>query len=433
MKGLRLRGIAIVTLVALAVVIGCEASAASPPRGTSPVPTVQPTATHAVITPEPSPSPTASSFSTGPDTHNSMFGPITCDSLPDEAELSHHIYDPAEFDALVPMGRMWGSHVTPTDHLYFQLHEKRERGFVRTPADGTIVSIQRFPNDRSPFWDNSLVEPDLRVVIAHTCELFSVYIHLGELAPEIAAHVGEIERGQNWFLDSSDPLIVRAGQPIAMFGGSAVDYSLHDESVTLSGFQVPEHYDREPWKVHTVDPFDYMTDKLVSELLPKNERQVSPYGGKIDYDIKGTAVGNWFMDGTVDYSGGPNLDSHEYWTGHLSIAYDHVEPSQIRISIGRDIGLTTEDCRICGGVYAVHGNGPDPATVLVESGTTKYELTGRKHSDPDSREKTVNDGNILGIFLVQVIDETSIRTEFVKDVSASETTGFSENAVIYRR
>lgn len=362
-----------------------------------------------------------------------MFGPISCDPSVSNVELTHNIYEPDAFDALVPMGRMWGSHVTPTDHLYVHLYEERERGFVRTPASGTVMHIQRFPNDQSPFWDNTLVEPDIRVVIAHSCTLFSIFIHLGELAPEIIEVTGEIERGQSWSPGPGQDISLEAGDPVALLGGSAVDYSLHDETVVLAGFQVPSHYQGEPWKVHTVDPFDYMTEELAAELLAKNERQVEPYGGQIDYDILGTAVGNWFMEGTVDYSGNGMFSNGEYWTGHLSIAYDHVDPSQIRISIGRNIGLTQDNCRICGGVYAVKGNRPDPATVTADSGIVRYELTGRRHSVAESRERTESDGVVLGTFLVQVLDDSSIRTEFFKGASADEVEGFTNSSVLYRR
>ncbi len=337
------------------------------------------------------------------------------------------------FDNLVPMGRMWDSHVTPTDHMYLQVSEQRERGLVKTPAAGTVIRIERFQNDQSPFWDQSEKEPDIRVIIAHSCTLFSIYIHLGELSPKILEVTGDLAPGERWSSSGGREIRLSAGEAVARFGGSSIDYSLHDETVILAGFQVPAHYDGEPWKVHTVDPFDYMSEELAADLRTKNERTVEPLGGQIAYDVPGTLAGNWFMDGTIDYGGGGGTDTQRYWNGHLSIAYDHVDPSQIRVSIGRDVGLTHDDCRVCGGVYAVNGNGPDPATVTVADGIVRYELTGRHHASPDSRERTVSDGNVLGTFLLRVLDGTSIRTEFAKGALASETGEFSSGAVIYRR
>jgi len=361
-----------------------------------------------------------------------MFGRVECRDGEEDIKLSHLIYPPDLFDVLVPMGRAWDSHVTPTDHLYVVLNEERERAMVRTPAAGRLVRIESFPRTQSPFWDSSIVDPDLRIIIAHSCTLFSIYIHVGELAPDIAAAVGEIEEGGRWSPELGANVELAAGDPIAILGGSSFDYSLHDATKILAGFQIPDHYSGESWKIHTVDPFDYMTDEVFSALLAKNARQVEPYGGKIDYDVLGTLAGNWFMDGTVDYAGG-GLDQARYWNGHLSIHYHHVDPSAIRISIGRDLGLGENDCRGCGGVFPVLNNSPDPASITVDDGIVKYQLTGRNKPDPDNREITVSDGVVLGTYLAQVIDDETIRTEFFLKMNADSVSGFSEDSVLYRR
>jgi hypothetical protein len=362
---------------------------------------------------------------------NSMFGPITCRDYEDNVELTHLFYDVDRFEILVPMGRMWDSHVTPTDHLYAFSEEHHVPGMVNTPASGRLITVGSFPREQSPLWDPTNKSPDLRIVIAHSCTLFSVFIHAGELAPEIAAIVGEIEMGGNWFAYQDAPIELEAGDPVAFFAGSNLDYSLHDETVTLTGFQIPEHYGGERWKVHTVDPFDYMTDDIVAALLPKNVRQVEPYGGKIDYDVVGTLAGNWFMDGTVDYGGG-GIEQDGYWNGHLSIAYDHVDPERIRFSVGRDIGLS-ELCRVCGGVYAVMNNSPDPASITAADGVVIYELTGRTRPDPDDPERSSSNGELLGSFITQVIDDETIRTEFLLGIDADSVQGFSDESVLYRR
>ncbi len=362
-----------------------------------------------------------------------MFGPIDCEPTQDDILLTHHIYEPDQFDSLVPLGRMWDSHVTPTDHLYLRMNHERSRGMVHTPAAGRLIFIERFSNDQSPHWDNSLVEPDFRLVIAHSCDLFSIYIHLGELAPEIAAAVGDLPRGGRWpSTEARVSVQLDAGDPIAKFGGSSIDYSLHDGTVILPGLLVPEHYSGEPWKIHTVDPFDYMTDELFAELLAKNERQVEPYGGKIDYDVPGTLAGNWFMDGTVDYGGG-GFAQPNYWNGHLAIAYDHIDPSQLRISIGRDVGIIYDDCYICRGVYGVNGNAPDPASVTAADGLVRYELTGRLYASEHSTERTIGSGVVIGTFLALVLDDMSIKTEFLKGKAASDVVAFTDDAVVYRR
>jgi hypothetical protein len=362
---------------------------------------------------------------------NSMFGPIACRDGEDDIELTHLFYEPDRFNILVPMGRMWDSHVTPTDHLYVFSEEKHEPGMITSPAAGRLMFVESFPRLQSPFWDLSSTAPDLRFAIAHSCTLFSVFIHAGELAPEVAAVVGEIEMGGRWYASSDAFVELDAGDPVAFFAGSNLDYSLHDETQILAGFQKPEHYEGEPWKVHTVDPFDYMSEEIFTALMQKNIRQTAPYGGKIDYDVVGTLAGNWFMDKTIDYAGG-GLDRDRYWNGHMSISYDHVDPSEIRVSIGRDIGIK-DDCRVCGGVYAVMNNSPDPASVTAADGLMKYELTGRTRLDPNDQERTTSDGVLLGTLATQVIDDETIRVEFVRGAEASSVQGFSSESVLYRR
>lgn len=401
-----------------------DTSAAAAPPNSQTAPPLQ---TSASPTPDSSTSNTATSDSQV----SSMFGPITCRTGEENVELSELMYEPEMFDILVPMGRMWDSHVTPTDHMYFFSKEGQDVGLVKTPAAGRLLSVGSFPRTQSPPWDPTVTSPDLRVVIAHSCTLFSVFIHVGELVPEIAVVVGEIEQGGNWYSNPDAPIELDAGDPIAIFAASSFDYSLHDQTQVLAGFQIPEHYKDEAWKVHTVDPFDYMSDEIVATLLPKNVRQVEPYGGKIDYDVVGTLAGNWFMDGTGGYAG-LGIDQDRYWNGHLSISYDHVDPTEIRISIGRDVGLTWEDCRVCGNVYAVKGNSPDPASVTAADGIIKYEMTGRSRVE-GRPEQSTSDGVSLGTFVAQVIDDETIRVEFVRSADAASIEGFSSTSVLYRR
>jgi len=216
---------------------------------------------------------------------------------------------------ITPLGRMNGSHVTPTDHGYINVGENIVAS-VRSPAAGEIVDIGTFhgPND-------------FRVTLWHSCTVSTIYIHLTELAPEIRAHVGDLQPGDNWFADSSNPLYVKAGETIGTMRRS-VDFSVHDTNVILSGFVSPQLYYGEPWKIHTVDLYDYFAEPLRTTLRGKSERTVAPIGGKIDHDIDGRLVGSWFLEGAGGYSGEPG----EYWLTHLAIAYDHVTPSLIQIS-----------------------------------------------------------------------------------------------------
>ena len=329
-------------------------------------------------------------------------------------------------------------HVTPTDHLY--IHRDVPLGedidYVVAPAAGFIVNIQRLGQDRPLDRDNPLspTVPDYRLIFMHSCTVFTIFIHLGELAPTVAEKVGEIPLNGEWSASSSKPIEVKAGEPIAKFGATYLDWSVHDVDTTLVGFVVPEHYEIEPWKIHTVDPFQFYSEPIKSELLSKIPRTVEQRAGKIDYDIEGTIAGNWFMDGTVDYSGNV-LPTSKYWQGHLSIAYGFIDPTQIRISIGFDTGINDDlYCKVCGGAYGVRGNQPDPATVDPDSGIVKYELMSRKDEGPGGWlvKEQVGDTS-LGTFLVQHMGDRTIRIEVILGKAPNEVSGFSDASLVYRR
>ena len=327
-----------------------------------------------VPTPKPSPIPTPNL--------PKWFPTDGCSS--DAVTLTTSPLDPEMISFIEPMGKMSfiSGHVTPTDHMYFKSATFRDPHSpihydVRAPADGQITKIGRFPGENE----------DYRIIIWHSCTISTIYIHLNGLAPEIREVTEDIAPGSRWRLvDSDTPISVEAGQVIGTAGGS-LDFSAHDTEEWLS-FVVPEHYFGEEWKIYTVDPFDYFTEPVRSQLLEQNVRKVEPFGGRIDYDIGGRLVGNWFYDGG-DYS-----TPGRY--GHLSIVYDYIDPTLIRISFPHE-GITEEDCRECQGVYGVAGNEPDPADVTVARGSVKYELVGRR-TVGDFPVATVNiEENTLGV------------------------------------
>jgi len=342
---------------------------------------------------------------------------------------------------ILPMGKVsvTSGHVTPTDHLY--VHRDVPAGadieYVLAPADGAIVHIQRFNQDKLLDRENqsSPMVPDYRLIFMHSCTFFTIFIHLGELAPAVAEKTGEIPFGDSWLSNKSVPIQVKAGEPIAKFGQLGNDWSVHDANSNLAGFVVPEHYDRwEPWKIHTVDPFQFYDEPLKSDLLSKVVRKIEPRAGKIDYDVEGTIAGNWFMEGTVDYSGNVDPGTPRYWNGHLSIAYGYIDPTQVRIAIGFDTGINDNlYCRVCNGAYGVRGNEPDPMTVGPESGLVKYELMSRRDEGFEDAIREQLGTTSLGTFLVQHLGDRTIRIEVIAGKAPDEVPGFSDASLIYRR
>ena len=225
-------------------------------------------------------------------------------------------------------------------------------------------------------------------------------------------------------------VLVTAGESLGRYWGS-VDYNVVDEEVTLD-FLVPESYDAEPWKIHVKDPFDYFTEPIHSQLLEKCLRSAEPEGGKIMYDVDGRLVGNWFLEGTNGYRG---ADQDRYWAGHLSFAYDWIDPSEIIVSIGTFIDSAKQ--------FGVKGNAPDPAEVSTETGVVVFELvTFDYYVDEALWDRTSfargikcsnYDNQVQGVLLCQLLEDQVVKVEVFPQASAASVSGFTENAQIYVR
>jgi len=345
----------------------------------------------------------------------------------DDVRFTFSPIDPVVIKVIKPMGKMHISHPLPTKHMYI-IDDKGvgDSNYVTydvvAPADGYIVNIEALPNRVN----------DYGFSIWHSCSVLSSYTHLGDLSPEIRATTGEIPPGSQWEALNKNAIFVKAGQHIASSKGG-FDFGVLDSKVSLTGWVFPTHQGGGV-QIHTADPFDYFIEPVRSQMLEKNARKVEPFGGKVDYDIDGRLVGNWFEEGKVVYESGPP----EFTTkDHLAIAYNYIDPTLIEVSFGAedDIGITYEDCGVCDYSFGVKGNKPDPADVSVETGLIKYELLGEEHIDHPTLgfRVGVSTDEVLGVFLVQMLDDRTIKGEVFAKKTASQVTGFTSNAKIYER
>jgi len=215
--------------------------------------------------------------------------------------------------------------------------------------------------------------------------------------------------------------------------------------VTLPGFIKPGSYVAEPWKVHTVDPYDYFAKPVRDRLLEKNLRQVAPLGGKIDHDVPGTLSGNWFVEDTYGYAGisqpatpvKPDAQVG-YWNTHLAIAPDPLDPSAIIVSFGwfeeRCAQLVVKEPFLL------------PEEVTASTGPVKYELwnwqylrreTGESWGHPQWIMATdiilVPGYEMHGTVLLRVLEGEHLMMETFPGMFAEEVTGFTGNAAIYER
>ena len=331
-----------------------------------------------------------------------------------------------------PMGTVkpFGGHVTPVDHQYYHPIAESEvpRYNVYAPFDGNIVNIEHFVQFIGENTGNAPKVDDYRIVIEHSCTFYVIFIHIKELQQKIMDQIKTMKENQ---INIRIP--VKEGEVIGKVGKS-FDFAVIDTDITLKGFIVPRHYERESWKIHTVDPFDYFTEPLRTQLLSKNLRTSEPFGGKIDYDIDGKIIGNWFEENTNGYQG---TDQSRYWRTHLSILYDAYDPSHITFSIGEFNGHAEE--------FGVKSNAPDPADVGVNTGLVKYELVNFDYIKGDNGAKwdrwsyaknikaRNDDYNIKGAVLLQLISDRKLKVEIFPGQIASQVNGFTNTGKIYER
>jgi hypothetical protein len=333
-----------------------------------------------------------------------------------------------------PMGLMIGGHVTPIDHGYFYIKGAFDNppqvAAVKSPIAGTISSVTRTVRQNA----NGNYD-DYAVTIEATCTFRIRFSNLLDFAGGLGDAVGQLQPNESAtpnYKVAEGELIGHTGQPTAY----GIDVWVENDESTLTGFINPDQYNSaEAWKIHVVDLFDYTKEPLKSQLLALDLRDASPRWGKIDYDVDGELVGNWFRQGSGGYGG--NVSGGEgYWDGHLSIVYDGNDPSQIVVSFGNYAGQPQQ--------FAVIGNAPDPATVTPATGLVKYDLgqivtysgdtgeiwTGQTYV-PHLRVRAGTPAD--GAVLLQMTGPQELKMEAFPGRTAAQVSGFDSGALIYER
>jgi hypothetical protein len=347
-------------------------------------------------------------------------GPVQLTALPMKKE---------DFGIVIPYGAMVGAHVTPIDHMYFApaaRDSKRDAYPVYAMADGILSEI----TSRGLNVDTGEKRPvEYRLVITHTCTFLTYYDLVTSMDQSILDAAPDLVRK-----GSAHPEIkVKKGQLLGRIGAQTLDFAIWDLEKPLSGFANPESYQTgDPWKLYTADPLDYVTEEIKEILLERNPRTLEPLLGKIDYDIDGKMVGNWFREGTNGYAG---LKQQEYWRDHLSLVYNHYDPTSVEVSIGDWSGDEVQ--------FAVVGNSPDPAKLGVESSPTKYELLQRGYKDPSGKFwdnfslvkglKVAPMAEVKGTILLQLLETRKLKVETFPGKKASQVTSFTSSAKIFVR
>ena len=335
-----------------------------------------------------------------------------------------------------PLGAMLDGHVTPTDHVYVgpvnsQVADNTYP--VTMPADGTVVEVSRMPDqyvgDRA---GQQLPSEDHRIVISFSCRYFAVFIHVHKLTDALRSKIGALSPNES----KRTELTLKAGETVGYIGGSTFDWTPVDTSVTLPGFITPELYKGEPWKIHTISPFDLYTGELRAQLEAKSLRTAAPVGGKIDYDQKGKLIGNWFRSNSGGYTGSTEASANpgRYWDGHLAIVPDYIDPAYTIVSLGNWQDKAQQFLAV---------TKLDPAAISEQSGMVKIELSAFSYTS-DSSPQWRGDGfakdvhpraisGSVGTLAVQVLPGEKLKIEKFTGKTPTQITGFTGAAETFER
>lgn len=346
----------------------------------------------------------------------------------------------SDIKSIVPYGMMVGGHVCPIDHCYFfpkELQPTQPHFDVMAPANGFIVLVgQRtqmtgFDQHRSKSVgtsDRPREYDDYALTIEHSGTFYTQYDLLTQLDKSVLdrldASVQERFAKKQMGPTVQTRIPVMAGQVVGKIAGRSLDFGVVNTEVRLPGFLTPKLYGHYAWRVHMVDPFQFFDESLKSNLLALNPRKVRPFGGKIDYDVDGKLIGNWFREGSGGYDG-DRRDPRGYWMGHLAFAYHHIDPSKVVVSIGDYDGRPRQ--------FWVKGNAPDPAKVGETDGVVTYELIWGQLGSSGDRQLMPDADAVQGTVLCQVLPNRRLKFESFPGQTAAQVTGFTAAAKTYER
>lgn len=344
--------------------------------------------------------------------------------------FSHSPMRLEDIQTIVPYGMMVGGHVCPIDHGYFYPKPAKPDGEhydVLAPADGFIVVIGH-RTQLTGSTERGREYDDYALTIEHSGTFYSQFDLLTKLDQSVLDQLDAAVRERFARKQMGPPIqtriAVKAGQVIGKVGGRLLDFGVVNTEVKLAGLLTPKLYGHYAWRVHVVDPFDFFDEPLKSQLLALSVRKVKPYFGKIDHDVDGRVIGNWFREGSGGYPG-DRRDPRGYWMGHLAFAPHHIDPTKIVVSIGDFGGRPAQ--------YWVKGNAPDPAQAGEKDGVVKYELIWGQLGNNGQRQLRHDADTAQGVVLSQVLPGRRLKFEAFPGKSGEQVAGFTAGAMIYER
>lgn len=383
-----------------------------------------------------------------------QFGEAEPTCAPSSIKFTSPVIPLDQIAPIIPYGAMIGGHVTPIDHAYLGVKSLYKAPASRTesdyisvtsPADGTITELSSLGSPTSH-----------RVVIRHGCNLVSVFMVLNRPSGVLAPYAAELASKGSVSVN----VAVKAGQEFGQQRDNALDFNVFDGTSWLSGFANPFSYtSQDQTKPYTANPLPFFTPAIQAAYEAQLQRTTGNRIGKIDYDVIGAASGNWFLDGTIGYSGnlittyknatslvigGSVAGKNDYSWSHLAIAPEPVDTTKWIFSTG---WWTNPDGDATQVMMNIGGGQVTPDKLTAASGLVAYQLVTFVVNNPPGSPTaaagtmppyavgyTVGAGMVRGVVGLQVNADGSLSVEInTAMTSASQFTSFTAAKRTYHR
>lgn len=258
----------------------------------------------------------------------------------------------AKIKSIAPLGNLNPpGHTFPTDHVYFYATNMSDPFQVYSPGAITITGLQAVHYDPP----QGGISDDYSIEFRVCRELSGKFGHINNLSALLWSKISPFgsagDQVQSWVVASRTytsykkvvSISVAAGDLLGIAGlGGGYDFWLKDTRVMLSW--VNQDWPRE--FQNTVCPLDYFTPSLKAGMqLYLRDYALNPvdppgYGGKIDFDVAGTAQGIWVRG---DYTSSGSTRAEDVG---LALVYSNFNASKGAISIviaGASSGTYTWD------------------------------------------------------------------------------------------
>ncbi len=308
---------------------------------------------------------------------------------PSSIKFTHSVLPLDQITSIVPYGAVIGDHVTPIDHAYIGIKSLSKDPSARTqsdwvavvaPAAGTIIELQSLGSPTSH-----------RVIIGHGCNLVSVFMVVNKLTGVLAPYAQQVKRSGKANIN----LAIKAGQEFGRQRDNPLDFNIWNGTKWLTGYAEPFSYlYGEAWKMYTADPLPFFTAKIRAVYERSMQRTTAPRFGKIDYDVVGAASGNWYLAGTIGYSGasitqlanatkaipgGSVSGKNTYAYGHLSISPHEVDTGKWIFSTGWWQDPAGDPKQL---LITIAAGQPTPDKLTASSGLVVYQLNQYSFVEP---------------------------------------------------